>query len=362
MIVCKECGNSAPSADGFCSSCGTLLEWSGEAVATPPPPPPVARPLVEQYAVSAGWGVPTQYGIASGAVAAAGAVLPSTEAVRPAPTPLTPDAGLDGLFCSTCGTRNADGRAFCRYCGRPLDVVVAVPVRLRWWQRLLHRRPAAAPVAGDRPRRFRRRDKPIPDKGPGKHARRKWHMARRLPLSRVGPLLIVLGLVGIGLGPARYWLTVHSRVVARQGGAPRQAELPGGHAGLRYLVVARGEPQCGRSPRQHHVDVVAERRPSRRRRRIGHRPLREPDDVDTIAIRSGADADSFLRLARPQTVQIIADGKPAGQVTFANKVPEQNATVKLRSVTSVTLVITSVYPGQKVHACAIRDLRFFALQ
>ncbi|HEY3631192.1 MAG TPA: hypothetical protein VGL21_09860, partial [Jatrophihabitantaceae bacterium] len=45
MIVCQECGNSAPSTDGFCSSCGVLLEWSGQPVETPPPPPPLAGPL-----------------------------------------------------------------------------------------------------------------------------------------------------------------------------------------------------------------------------------------------------------------------------------------------------------------------------
>ena len=323
MIVCKECGNSAPSADGFCSSCGTLLEWSGEAVATPPPPPPVARPLVEQYAVSAGWGVPTQYGIASGAVAAAGAVLPSTEAVRPAPTPLTPDAGLDGLFCSTCGTRNADGRAFCRYCGRPLDVVVAVPVRLRWWQRFLHRRPAAGPVAGDRPRRFRRRDTPSPDKGPGKHARRKWHMARRLPLSRVGPLLIVLGLVGIGLGPARYWLTVHSESLlgrvehhvkqSYQEVTPVSA-TSSSHAANHSAAAVLDNITSTWWQSADHPDGVGESVTVR---------FANPTDVDTIAIRSGADADSFLRLARPQTVQIIADGKPAGRSRSRTRCPSR---------------------------------------
>ena len=34
MILCRECGNSAPSRDGFCSSCGALLDWSGERVET----------------------------------------------------------------------------------------------------------------------------------------------------------------------------------------------------------------------------------------------------------------------------------------------------------------------------------------
>ena len=365
MIVCKECGNCAPSGDGFCPSCGTLLEWSGEAVATPPPPPPVAPPLVEQYAMSAGWGAATQYEASqyeTGPSAAAAAVKPAAEAVRPKPMPLTPDAGLDGLYCSTCGTRNVDGRTFCRYCGRALDVVVAVPVRLRWWQRLLRREPRSGPVAGDRPRRFRRRDKPIPEAGTAKHSRRKWHLLRRLPLSRVGPLLIVLGLVGIGLGPARYWLTVHAESAL---GRVQH------HVKQSYQEVTPVSATSSSHAPTHSAAAVLDNIPATWWQSADHPDgvgesltvhFANPTNVDTIAIRSGADADSFVRLARPQTVQVIADGKPAGQVTFANKVPEQNAHVKLRNVTSVTLVITSVYPGQKVHACAIRDLRFFYLQ
>lgn len=42
MIVCTECGHQNDDGDGFCGSCGTYLEWSGERVDAPTP---VAEPL-----------------------------------------------------------------------------------------------------------------------------------------------------------------------------------------------------------------------------------------------------------------------------------------------------------------------------
>ena len=165
MIVCQECGNSAPSVDGFCSSCGGLLEWSGEQVATPPPPPPYAPPLLA--AGGPGWSLPTlsapPHAYQPSQAHQPAAVRPDAEAVRPAPQQLVNGPQYDGLFCSACGTRNLDGRTFCRYCGHELDLTVATgPARLRWWQRLFRRTPKAAPRAGERPGNFGKRSAPPP--------------------------------------------------------------------------------------------------------------------------------------------------------------------------------------------------------
>ncbi len=53
MIVCTECGHQNDDGDGFCGSCGTYLEWSGERIEAPtaaaePPGAPRDRTIVEK--------------------------------------------------------------------------------------------------------------------------------------------------------------------------------------------------------------------------------------------------------------------------------------------------------------------------
>lgn len=361
MIVCQECGNSAPSTDGFCSSCGVLLEWSGEPVATPPPPPPVVPPLLTQPASQlvqqpVAQLVPKLVGTVAGTSSVA--VKPDQEAVRPAPVPLVADPGFDGLFCSACGTRNADGRTFCRYCGQPLDLDVGAPQRLRWWQRLFRRR-GKETRAGDRPRAFRRRAASM---GASTAKRRRFRLSKRLPLSRLAPLLVVLGLAGIGIGPGRQWLT--QRVGALTGDAahhvrasyapvvPISATASSARAGHRAAAAIDGVKETWWQSADH-PNGIGESVTVR---------FADPTNLDAVGLLSGVAGDKYRTQARPRTLTITADGKPVGSVTVKDQADFQTAKITMRHVTTVTVVVTAAFPGQAGKALAIRELQFFELE
>lgn len=381
MIVCQECGNSAPSADGFCSSCGVLLEWSGQPVETPPPPPPLAGPLMPPMPpapeLAAGPGSalgtppppPTSAPpwLAAPAMAAAapappgpapvGAMQPDEEAVRPAPVPITPPDHHDGLFCSACGTRNADGRTFCRYCGQPLDLTVTGPMRRRWWQRLFRRR-KSDPAAGDRPRGFRRREE-IATRTGGTRRRLRF----KFPLAKAAPILMVLSLIGVGLGPARSWIT---RNASELFGTAKK-KVSGHYVPAVPLSAVTSTSARGHGPKllidgvkdtwwqsKGHPDGIGETLTIK---------FANPVDIGQIGLLGGPKGDKYRTEARPRTIQITTDGKPHGQVSFDDKADFQPKRVNLRNVSSITLVITAAYPGQGGgHAIAIRELQFFSFQ
>jgi hypothetical protein len=276
---------------------------------------------------------------------------------------MTPADQHGGLFCSVCGTRNADGRTYCRYCGHPLDVTVPVPVRRRWWQRLFGRKKRTK-TAGDRPRRFYRKD-------PSARAARrqaKLNSGRsrlsRLngPLAKLTPVLAILSLVGIGLGPARSWINKQASTVF---GTAKKA------TNRHYLPVSPVSATASTAAGGHGPKLVIDGVRDTWWQSKGHPDgigetitVRFANEVDLsrIGILSGAKGDQFRTEARPQTMQITADGKPQGQLSFDDKPDFQAKGVKLRNVTSITLVITAAYPGQKAHMVAIRELQFFSLK
>ncbi len=333
MIVCKECGNAAPSTDGFCSSCGSLLEWSGQHV----------------EAVLSGAAMPTEHSAAAEHIAVG--IRPDDEAVRPAPTPIPVDPRLGGLFCSQCGTRNAEGRTFCRYCGEPLDLTVSAPRRLRWWQRLFARHPRRGPAAGDRPTGFRGRD--------AKTTRRRGLHLPRLPLSKLAPVLVVLGVAGIGVGPGRQWVTQRFDTVF---GKAKQ------HVTATYVPVVPVSATASSAASAHKSKLVVDGVKDTWWQSADHPGgigesvtirFANPVDIDRIGVLCGEPGGKYRIQARPRTVNVTADGKPGGQISFTDKADFQNSSVTLRQVRSVTLVVTASYPGQKGHAVAIRELQFF---
>jgi hypothetical protein len=244
MIVCSECGNAAVSGDVFCASCGVLLEWSGQPVEA-----------------------------AAGAVTGrqSPARKPVPERDRPGPVPVVSEQVHAGPYCSACGVRNHEGRTFCRSCGEPLRPgASAQGPAPGWWRRLLDRLRGRRPyMAGDRPHGFLSHDA-VPGQsaaaataaggpGPGVPAHgaqlgppahsprlggpahaprlgapaggphvpgalagtrrqsiRHYKTPIRRTLSRFAPLLMVIGLLGVGLGPARLWLTAHVFGLAHQ--------------------------------------------------------------------------------------------------------------------------------------------------
>src|SRR5581483_11110439 len=124
MILCRECGNSAPSRDGFCSSCGALLDWSGERVETQvlptvqtAPTGQTVPPIPATAAAGAGaaqaepQGGPYQAGAYQGGIAQGGigqgggaqGWTPAAEARRADPVPVQSEPDYDGPYCQACG-------------------------------------------------------------------------------------------------------------------------------------------------------------------------------------------------------------------------------------------------------------------
>ncbi|HEY3713810.1 MAG TPA: zinc-ribbon domain-containing protein [Jatrophihabitantaceae bacterium] len=348
-----------------------LLEWSGQQVETPAPPPPLAGPLAAS-AATAGPDAAAGTQVAGGAPAAASlppapmppplppagapappnGLQPDQEAMRPAPVPMTPADQYGGLFCSVCGTRNADGRTFCRYCGHPLDLTVPVGSRRRWWQRLF-RRKKSGPAAGDRPRGFRRKEA-------GRRRKRRFFS---VPLAKAAPILMVLSLVGIGLGPARSWISQHASSLL----GTAKKKVSGHYVPVVPLSASASTSATGHGPKlgidgikdtwwqsRGHPDGVGETMTVR---------FATPTDIDQIGLLAGPNGDKFRTQGRPRTMEITTDGKPSGRVAFDDKADFQTKKVHLRNVTSITLVITAAYQGQgKGKAVAIREVQFSAFQ
>jgi hypothetical protein len=390
MIICKECGNTAESADGFCSSCGVLLEWSGqrvEATAGAPGgrPPLPARP-------------------------------PSAERARPQPVPLAAEPAQAGPYCSSCGVRNPGDRTFCRSCGEVLrpGAVAAEPAP-GWWRRLLARlRGRRDYAAGDRPRGFLSHD-PAPARmaagppaagtvagvspAPGVPAvgspaagvsaagvsaarspaartsaagprpgapaslgavsqRIRAKSPRRLALSRFGPLILVVGLLGVGLGPARSWLSVHVLGLEHRAEVqlsqhyvnvvPVQASASSAVPGHRGMLAIDGIQQTYWLTRGDGTGAVLTIR------------FAGPQDIARVGVLSGEPGGGYTTQARPRTIELVADGRPPVTLSFGDTPGFQNRPVSLRDVTVITVVIKNVYPGQQGQSVALRELEFFA--
>jgi hypothetical protein len=132
VIVCKVCGATNEQGATFCGTCGSFLEWSGEAVqpdgSTPPPgapdgPPP--GPAGQQ---------PGAAGAAAVGAAAGAAASDETTAMATSATPSTDPAPPGSIICPNCGQANDPTRVYCSRCATELapaaaasDAVVAAP-------------------------------------------------------------------------------------------------------------------------------------------------------------------------------------------------------------------------------------------
>lgn len=381
MILCRECGNSAPSRDGFCSSCGALLDWSGERVETQvlptvqgaptgqtvPPIPATATAGVSQVEPQAGvfqggiaqggtgQGGVGQGGIGQGAVAPGW--TPAVEARRADPVPVQSEPEYSGPFCQACGVRNPEDRRFCRSCGAMLQLpTLAAQARRGWWRRLIDRLTGRRRefTAGERPTGFRDHH----GAGSGQPGKRRVRLPRHLKLGRLAPILLIAGLAGIGLGPARTWVTnevntLLGKAKARVNqhyvnvtpvGASAVSQKDHGAAlaidGLNNTYWATSKHPDGTG---EAVTIT----------------FSAPVDIDQIGILSGADAQNFRAFARPHELVVTAAGASPETLTFDDSADFQSRGATLRKVTTVTITIKDAYAGQKQHDLAIRDLEFF---
>ena len=387
MIVCSECGNAAESGDGFCASCGVLLEWSG-------------RP-VEAAADAVDGGQPP-------------ARKPVAERDRPGPVPLMTEQVHAGPYCSACGVRNPEGRTFCRSCGETLRSGAAAQAPAPgWWRRLLNRlRGRRSYAAGDRPRGFLSHDA-VPGLPAGAAATAAGHrlgapadshrlgvpihssslgvpahssslgasaagtrgtgafrgtagqrMRRaktplRGTLSRFAPLLLVVGLLGVGLGPARMWLTVHVFGLAHRA----QVQLSQRYTNVAPISASASSAAPGH-PAKLAIDGIQQTYwltggGSGAGASFTVR-FASPQRIDRVGVLSGEPGGDYRTQARPQTIELLVGGRSPVSLPLDDTLGFQNRPVRLRGVTAITVVIKNVYPGQNGQAVALRELEFFA--
>lgn len=379
MVICKECGNSTESTDGFCSSCGALLEWSGERVAAP--------------------------GRSGPALASR---QPVAERARPGPVPLAAESAYSGPYCSACGARNPEGRSFCRSCGGTLRPGAAENQPAPgWWRRLMARLSGRRPyAAGDRPPGFLSHDVPRPAAGaaasppgrptgngalpapstrspamgtPSRSPRlaggdpsmsthgmpavagqriRRANQSRRMLLNRFAPLIVVASLLGIGLGPGRTWIEHHAAGLEHRARAqlgqqyvnivPIRASASSAAPGHGAMLAIDGVQQT------YWLTGGADGTGAGLRIRFA-----APQDIERVGLLSGEPGGSYTAEARPRTIEFIAAGHQPVTVSFEDTAAFQNRPVSLPGVTVITAVITSVYPGQEGQSVAIRELEFF---
>jgi ribosomal protein L40E len=374
MILCRECGNSAPSKDGFCSACGALLAWSGEQVntqvlptvpstaptsttplSTTPvsttPPPTTSR--VYGSAAAAGDQTPIQPRPRPEPVASSG-WIPTPETPRPDPVPVASEPEYTGPYCQVCGARNPEGRQFCRVCAATLQLPAGESASRRgWWRRLWDRlRGRREFNAGERPSNFR-------DHATGATPRkRKFKLPRYIKPGRFAPILIIAGLAGIGLGPARGWVTTEVGSLLGKAkskvdqhyvnvtpvGAKANAE-PGHAAGLAIDGVNTTYWASAQHPDGTGDSITV--------------TFSSPVDIDQIGILSGADPADFRASARPHDLTVSSAGMEPVTLSIEDSPDFQNRPATLRNVTTVTITVKDSYPGQKKHDLAIRDLEFF---
>jgi hypothetical protein len=378
MIVCSECGNAAESGDGFCASCGVLLEWSG-------------RP-VEAAAGAVDGGQPP-------------ARKPVAERDRPGPVPLMTEQVHAGPYCSACGVRNPEGRTFCRSCGETLRSGAAAQAPAPgWWRRLLNRlRGRRSYAAGDRPRGFLSHDA-VPGlpagaaataaghrlgapadshrlgapahssslgasaagtRGPGAFRGTAGQRMRRAKtplrgtLSRFAPLLLVVGLLGVGLGPARMWLTVHVFGLAHRA----QVQLSQRYTNVAPISASASSAAPGH-PAKLAIDGIQQTYwltggGSGAGASFTVR-FASPQRIDRVGVLSGEPGGDYRTQARPQTIELLVGGRSPVSLPLDDTLGFQNRPVSLRGVTAITVVIKNVYPGQNGQAVALRELEFFA--
>jgi hypothetical protein len=389
MIICKECGNSAESADGFCSSCGSLLEWSGQRVDVAAGVPRGRRALEARQ--------------------------PVAEQRRPGPVPLVTEAVRTGPFCSACGVRNPEDRTFCRSCGAPMRAGAAVAEPPPgWWRRLMARlRGRRAYEAGDRPRGFLSHDahpsrhRPVhPRPGPagsrpgapahgglpapaaargapagpaaargalpgpvaaghgglpgpagaGQRLRRV-QGSRRLTLIRFAPVIAVASLLAIGLGPARSWITAHVLGLEHKAQAqltqqyvnvvPIRARASSAAPGHGAMLAIDGIDQTYWLTAGDGTGATLTIR------------FAGPTDIARVGLLSGEPGGGYTSQARPRTIELIAGARPPAVLSFEDTPAFQNRPVSLAGVTVLTVVIENAYPGQQGQSVALREIEFF---
>ncbi|MCW2504696.1 MAG: hypothetical protein JWO79_2980 [Actinomycetia bacterium] len=334
------------------------------SVGLPPAPPPLAQPVVTPPVVNPDPSL--------------GGRLPGQEYERPtAHRPDAADLGPADLYCGTCGAGNLTGRRFCRRCGTSL--ADAVVVKRSWWQRMFGRKRRSL-GAGERPDKWKKLSVPSADSGSGSAAgsgsgsgsgsKKKWRMPKlpsRLPIGKFAPILIVLGLLGMGLGPARAKVTLWAFGAVNQA---KQLVHPD-YQPLTPASATASDAAPGH-PALHAVDKVLNTYWAEGRAGTGTGAsltvtFDGSQTVKQLSIRNGAEGKDFAAQPRLKDIEISLFDKDRTRVgkqeiTVADNDTQQNFDLSADDVASATVKIVSVYPGQRGQAASVREITFYKLK
>jgi hypothetical protein len=183
-------------------------------------------------------------------------------------------------------------------------------------------------------------------------------LPRWLQPSRFAPLLIVAGIIGVGLGPARGWVTSHLFGLESKVSSdfhqrfvdivPFRSEASSAAPGHGAKLAIDGVQQTYWLSGPHdgvHARLTI--------------VFPNSEDIDRIGLLAGEPGGDYRFQARPETVKVSTAGQAPVMVSFDDTAGFQNIPVSLHGVTSITITVKKVYAGQKGQAVAVREIEFF---
>ena len=247
------------------------------------------------------------------------------------------------VVCSRCAAGNATSRYFCRRCGMALhpereEPALPAPMvssrRRPWWWWLFGRR---RDDVADTPA-------PPPD--------------TRSQLRSALPVVAVLGLILAVLGPCRS--EIASRIeAARKRVAPQ------------FENVHPARVEASTALPDHPAEAAADGAPNTYWAEGGPTSgegeglvftFDRPVDIGRIGFYNGAQTkpQDFLAQPRPRAIRVVSDTGETVVLTLKDEAAFQDHRLDLRSVETVTMLVTSVYPSpQGGTAASLGEVEFF---
>jgi hypothetical protein len=269
---------------------------------------------------------------------------PEEAPIAPPPPPriapaMVPEVNEVGTFCSTCGAGNDVRRHFCRRCGAPL-MRGAVANRQSWWQRWLQRRREAS--AGDRPFREETTFGSL----------LRTFLVTMLLVVVIGGIFAYLALPGFRAAVNReidIAVTDVRRLIN-----PSYVQV--------HPVTTSASSEVTGHPSQLATDLINNDYWAADTTRDPEPTLTVtfdgPTDLDAIVVTNGAAPPDYPRLARPKTLQISYSDGTGEQVTLKDDPHATAYIVHARGVTSMTIRIVNVYPGEASTQVGLTEMEF----
>jgi hypothetical protein len=179
-----------------------------------------------------------------------------------------------------------------------------------------------------------------------------------MALSRLAPLLLVAGLLGVGLGPARVWLTTHLFGLEQTA----QAKLSEHYVSVVPVGAIASSAAAGHAATLAIDGVSTTYWASATSGAGATLTVRfgSAAHIDRIGVLSGEPGAGFRADARPHTLEVSAPGGQPVDLSFDDSANFQNQTANFGNVTELTIVVKDVYPGQQAQAVALSEIQFFS--